>query len=114
MYNNVRLVLKGVVHVRMAGRSLEPKRSDEMSVYGFSIHKLDQRAQKEVAIKQAKVVRFLKLCEGFAGLVQNANSSLLLFMTKEQAEMARDGLMAQGWSSGRLIFEYYVPKSSLG
>ena len=100
--------------MRMAGRSLEPKRNDEMSVYGFSIHKLDQRAQREVADKQAKVVRFLKLCEGFAGLVQNANSSLLLFMTKEQAEMARDGLMAQGWASGRLIFEYYVPKSSLG
>ena len=100
--------------MRMAGRSREPKRSDEMSVYGFSIHKLDQRAQKDVAARQIKVVRFLKLCNGFAGVVQNMHSSLLLFMTREQAEMARDGLLAQGWPAGRLIFEYYVPNSALG
>ena len=100
--------------IRVAGWTGVPKQPNEMSVFGFAVAKLDPKVMAEKkAWDQFEIVKLLNSRRGFAGILQQPESTLCLFQTKEQAELAREEVALRKWPIGSMLVEYYVPKKDL-
>ena len=99
----------------MNGRIAErtgPRRENEKSVFFFAIERLNPMAQGEQASRQLSILQFLEKRPGFAGILPgNAISTLVLFDTREQAEMTRQELFLRKCRIGENIWELCVPKN---
>ena len=98
----------------MNGRIAErtgPRRENEKSVFFFAIERLDPNVQGEQMQRQLSILQFLEKRPGFAGILPgNAISTLVLFETREQAEMTREELFLRKCRIGENIWELCVPK----